>query len=252
MGTTFDINPFLQPNDAPVVQPNTSDHSAFDFSTNITRNSVTSTKIKNFSFGQGTGGTLTLGGANNQSGELIMKDSNNNTLLVFSSAGINGTQSGSITNSGTSIFNGIISQRQLILIQAAGASGGAQTSFFTDSSTPQGIDASRFSLNPNNYPSNTMYLELVYRAGTNGEAARTLFVDLYDITGGTPIQGGTFVGTTQSGAGYGVYPRERSVTNFLPFMVAGTRDYMIRYWATSSSGTLFVDLYEARLVIDFT
>jgi hypothetical protein len=222
-----------------------------------------------------TVGTLTLGGQNNINGRLIMENSAGGTTLILDNGGIAGTQAGNVTYSGTqtisgqqningtqsiggqqsisgtSIVSGAFAQRHYITVIEAGASGGAPTSFFTNSSTPQGLDTSRVSLNPDNFPSNKFYIEAVYRCGTTGEPARTIYVDFYDVTGGTVIANGTFSGTSQSGTGYGIYPRERSLIDFRPSMISGNRDYMLRYWGTSSAGTLFVDLYAARLIIDF-
>jgi len=143
--------------------------------------------------------------------------------------------------------------RHYITLWEGGASGGAQASAYTNSSTAQGVDASRVALSPGDFPGNKFYLEAIYRAGTQGfTPAYTFNMDIYDITGGSALANGTFTGTNQSqNSGYGVLPRGRSATDFKPSMIAGARDYMVRFWATSTSGTEFVDLYAARLIIDF-
>lgn len=151
----------------------------------------------------------------------------------------------------TNIVKGAISSREYITLTTAGAEGGGQISYYTDSSTYQGIDSSRVLLNPADFPDTKFYLEAIYRAGTSGEAARTFFMDFYDITGGSAVANGTVTGTGQSGTGYGLLPRARGTLDFRPSLPAGDREYMVRYRGTSTSGTLFVDLYTARLIIDF-
>lgn len=194
-----------------------------------------------------TGGTIA--GATVNSGTIGTTTFSSGTITLSVLNG--GTQSGSLSAQGTITVTGTQSVRQVIPLVEAGASGGAPTSFFTSSSTPQGLDNSRFQLNPQNFPANKFYIEAVYRAGTSGQSLRTFFMDVYDITGGSAVAGGTLSGTTQSGAGFGVYPRERSTTDFGTALVAGNRDYILRYWVTSASGTTFADLYSARLVLDF-
>lgn len=152
----------------------------------------------------------------------------------------------------TTISKGKLTYRNVISVLSAGASGAAQTSYNTNSSTPQNLDATRFLMNKNDITPGSLYLETIYRAGTSGETVRTFFMDLYDLTGSAVVANGTFSGTQQSDTQTpGVYPRGRSTTDITPSLAAGDREYILRYWGTSTPGTLFVDVYEARLVIDF-
>ena len=265
-----DLNEFLNAKDCLNTQEDSTN--SFQFDVNTERSTVGNVQLRNasisnakmgtavigtanigtLSFNEIYGGTATLGGTANGNGRLVMKNQSGNTIMVLDASGLNGTNSGSINQNGTFIASGVFSQRHYVTVLAAGASGGAPTSFYTDAQTPQGLDTSRFSLDPNSFPANKFYLEAVYRCGTTGETARTMFMDFYDITGGTPVALGTFTGTSQATSGFGLYPRERSIFDFRPSLIGGTRDYMLRYWGTySGTASQFVDLYAARIIIDF-
>ena len=146
-----------------------------------------------------------------------------------------------------------LTTNQTIFLMGAGATNGAATSFFTDSASMQVLNFTRFALSKNDYaPTTHMFLEMVYRAGANGEANRTTTLDLYDLTGGSVVVNGTVSGTAQEGAtpsNPGALPLATSSTSFFSNLAGGTREYILRYGRTTGPGTAFVDLYEGRLII---
>lgn len=60
----------------------------FDFDSQTERNAVSLTKIRNFSFSAGTGGTIVLGGTNNGNGLMLVKDAGGTTRVRVDNAGI--------------------------------------------------------------------------------------------------------------------------------------------------------------------
>lgn len=84
MGT---LNDLLQPTNSPIAQQQGA-VSSYEFSQQNERNTVDLVHIRNFSFSAGTGGTLTLGGASNGNGVLLVKDSGGTTKVTADNAGI--------------------------------------------------------------------------------------------------------------------------------------------------------------------
>lgn len=82
-----DLNERLQPLNSPIAR-NQGAVSSYDFDAQNERNSVNLTKIKNFSFSSGVGGTLTLGGTANGAGVLLIKDANGNIIVQGDSTGL--------------------------------------------------------------------------------------------------------------------------------------------------------------------
>ncbi len=187
------------------------------------------------------GGTFVI--YDSTGGTQIFSYSNpSNTIVLNSNLTINGTLS----------YNAAAGVRELqVNLVQSGASAGGVTSFFTNNGpgTPAYIDSSRFSINPSLYAGGTFVLEAVYRAGTNGQTARTFNMQLYDITGGSAVPASLIQGTNQSQTPPHSLPILRGVSNFFNSLAAGTRDYEVSYW--SSDGTNFVDLYQARLIIQY-
>ena len=71
---------------------------------------VTSRKIVNFSFSQGSGGTLTLGGTTNGNGQMVLKDSSGGTIFVGNYLGhhyygTSGTEQVRVDSSGLHNYN---------------------------------------------------------------------------------------------------------------------------------------------------
>lgn len=131
-----------------------------------------------------------------------------------------------------------------------GTGSGTLSSYYTDSTTYQNLNASKFSINPSNYPGCSFYLEAIMRAGNDGDDARTVYADLYNLTTSATVTGSEISTTDQSVAGAGGTPRVRGTTNFRDNMSDGENEYIVRY--KSGNAGLFVDLYAAKLIIDFT
>lgn len=125
----IELNEFLQPQNAPVTQASEFKNS-MQFDSNTDRNSVTFSKIKNFSFNAGTGGTIQLGGTENGNGFLVVKDASGSTMVTIDNTGVT-INSGSLT-----IYN----QYGSAVIDAYGLN--SQTGF-------KNSDSSSLSLNQN-------------------------------------------------------------------------------------------------------
>ena len=80
------LNEYLQPINSPITTAGAA--SGYDFMTGYQRNSVDLTKIRNFNFSAGTGGTLTLGGSGNGNGVLFVKNSSGSTIAQINNSGI--------------------------------------------------------------------------------------------------------------------------------------------------------------------
>ncbi len=94
----MDLDTNLFPKDSPYTL-NRKTVNSFDFNSNYDRNTVTTQKIRDFSFNNGFGGTLTLGGNDNGNGILRVLDSGGTQRVVFGNTG------GTITNGNLVIEN---------------------------------------------------------------------------------------------------------------------------------------------------
>lgn len=74
-----ELNNSLIPKDSPLAQ--SGQVSPFEWDATNERGVINATKIKNFSFNSGTGGTLTLGGTENGSGYMQLKDENGTAIF---------------------------------------------------------------------------------------------------------------------------------------------------------------------------
>jgi len=81
------LNSFGFANSSLAVKPN-NQKSGFDLDSEFDRSAITLTKIKNFSFSSGTGGTIVLGGTNNGNGLLRVKDASGGTVVTLDNSGI--------------------------------------------------------------------------------------------------------------------------------------------------------------------
>ena len=101
-----DLTSNLFPVDSPIAR-NQGQVSAFQFDSDNERGVISAAKVRNFSFSQGQGGTLTLGGTLNGNGVLNINDSSGSSLVVADNNGITIK-----ANNGTTIIDniGIISQ----------------------------------------------------------------------------------------------------------------------------------------------
>lgn len=72
--------------DSPLERPRPEQGIDFDFNTD--RNSIGRNKIKNITFDQASGGTITLGGTANGNGVMLVKDSSGDTIVTVDNTGI--------------------------------------------------------------------------------------------------------------------------------------------------------------------
>jgi len=82
-----DLTSNLFPVDSPIAR-NQGQVSAFQFDSDNERGVISAAKVRNFSFSQGQGGTLTLGGTLNGNGVLNINDSSGSSLVVADNNGI--------------------------------------------------------------------------------------------------------------------------------------------------------------------
>ena len=164
-----------------------------------------------------------------------------------------------ITFSGDATFTGTITKgvavesfvKELkIPLLHGGTSVGSGAAYFTDSETMQNLNTSEFIIDPDDYPGCTFLLEAICRAGANGDPARTLTIELYDVAGTATVTNSTIsTSTTEGGVGPGSLVRLRGATNFRGNLTSGDRTYIARF-NTSAAGS-FVDIYNLNLVVQF-
>lgn len=92
---TIPLTANLQPQDSPIAQ-NQGAVSAYDFFSQHDRSSIMLSKIRNLSFNQAIGGTITLGGTNNGNGMMVVNNASGSTIVTINNGGIT-IQGGSIT-----------------------------------------------------------------------------------------------------------------------------------------------------------
>lgn len=86
---TFDLDKFNRPIDSPVTNNiNAPYQGGMDFDSQTDRNIIDNTKLRNFNFNAGTGGTIVLGGVSNGNGVLLVKDSGGTTKVTANNTGI--------------------------------------------------------------------------------------------------------------------------------------------------------------------
>ena len=199
---------------------------------------------------------------NNDGQPVFIINPNNNTITFYSgltitspmnfSAAIEFLNSVNITGSNKFTYNGITVQAPVKEIQmyllSGGASGGTLQSYYTSTTAIQNLNASAFTINPDNYPGCTFLLEALYRAGATGDPAHTFTMDLFDVTGNAVVTNSSISGSGQSTTGAGGIPILRGTTNFRGNMTSGDRKYILRYHASDAN---FVDLYAAKLIIKY-
>lgn len=93
--TELNLNPFLQPVNAPVSTNNFT--SGYEFDYNNERGAVNAAHIKNFSFNAGQGGTLNLGGTGNVSGVLSIDDAGGTEIIRGDYTGLTVKNNGGTT-----------------------------------------------------------------------------------------------------------------------------------------------------------
>lgn len=118
------LNEYLQPTNSPIANYQGA-VPFYQFDAQNERNVIDLTKIRNFSFSAGTGGTLTLGGVGNGNGQLIIKDSSGSQIGVLNNEGltITGGDIEVYNSSGSLTFDasGLVSQNNFTLFNFNGA-----------------------------------------------------------------------------------------------------------------------------------
>lgn len=164
------------------------------------------------------------------------------------------TMSSSLTLGGITV-SAPVKETQMYLV-SGGTGGGAaiatSRSYYTDSTTMVTMPASRFQINPADYPGCTFLLEAVYRAGALADATRTMSLELYDVAAASVVTNSTISGDTKADdtpVATTIFPRLRGSTNFRGNLTTGNRDYILRY--KTDTATRFVDVYAAKLIIQY-
>lgn len=101
------LNAQLQPISA-IPAVNAGYVSGYEFDSLNERSSISGVKLRNFSFNAGTGGTIQLGGTNNQNGLLTVLDASGSTIVTINNSGIT-VEGGDVTiknTGGTTILDG--------------------------------------------------------------------------------------------------------------------------------------------------
>ena len=141
-----------------------------------------------------------------------------------------------------------VKKMHIPLVGGGASSGGGANSFYTDASTYQKIHQSRITLDPDDYPGASFYLQAVYRAGAAGDSLRAFLMNLHDINASADVADSEITDDETSSAG-NVLPILTGSINFRGNMTSGDRDYIVQIRSDTSGS--FVDLYEARLVIEY-
>ena len=140
-------------------------------------------------------------------------------------------------------------QEIVIPITFAGSSGGDNVSFFTDSTTYKNLSDGEFIFDPGDYPGVTFNLEIVGRAGADGDPSRTLSAQLYNVTTSTAITS-SLAETTETSAATitdpGSFIRFRSGNTTF---TSGSNTYILQF--KTDVGGRFVDLQRAALIIRY-
>lgn len=173
---------------------------------------------------------------------------NINAQTINSAGSITG---GSVLSKGNVKALGNVYAAGEIFIASGGSNGGGSGSFFTSTTSFVYINASRFTINPDNYLGLKFYLNAVYRAGAFGDPARTFYMSLFDVLTGNEITNAAIYGsTTSSNDIFASLPTVTGVVDFRGNLLSGARDYVLGI--KSSIGGNFVDLYAASLIISKT
>lgn len=113
----MELNAQLQPVNA-IPAMNSGYVSSYDFDSYIERSAISGVKLRNFSFNAGTGGTIQLGGVNNQNGLLTVLDASGSTIVTINNAGVT-VENGNVTiknGAGTTILDstGLVSNANFV------------------------------------------------------------------------------------------------------------------------------------------
>jgi hypothetical protein len=193
------LNPYLQPTNSP-VDTNNGGTPSYYFQNNNERNAINLTRIKNFSFSQGFGGTLILGGTANGNGVMLVKDSSGSTIITANNAGIE-IDGGNIlikNSTGSTILDttGIVSTANFANDEAFNGSSGLSTS----STSFQDIPGSTLTSLVLTRTTRVMF-ELMAYGYNNGAISSNLSdgveVQIYDTSISSSVTNTIFSGKTQ-------------------------------------------------------
>lgn len=195
--------------------------------------SITSAKIDNFSFNQGTGGTLTLGGTLNGNGLLVVKNSAGAAIVNVNNTGITVT-GGSINvvnSAGSTIVDPIglnsISNFQSGQIFDTSTYNTTSTNFTDLGSTTQTIIITRA----------TKFFFYMFVLGLNTEYWNNGYYDeieLWDDILSTQLMNSFAQGIPYTG---GALTTQQVTMQWIGSLAAGTHSMKMRYRTSNGSGT---------------
>ena len=228
-----DLNEYLQPKNSPIAQ-NMGAVSAYDFAFQNERNAVDLTKIKNFSFSSGTGGTLALGGVGNGNGQLVIRDSSGSQIGILNNEGLTIT-GGNIevyNSSGSLTFDasGLVSTANFISSAVTKAASFNQS--FT-SSTPAGLTDGTLSFDLSRQ-TNILFLADIVSFSSNGDAGTVSYsgngvvrlnIDGVEQTRIVETGGNDYSNKDAFGGGQNTL--ESASAHFLTNLAAGTHTYTL-------------------------
>lgn len=248
MGYFDNLNAYMQPSNAPVAKQYDTTFAPFDFGNNVGRNSITATKIKNFNFNSGKGGTLTLGG--NLGGT-------NNVNGVLSVQNTGGTEIVKLDNSGVTITNGSISIQNTSGTTILDGKGLVSTASFAFGNVTQNFSQFTTNTSVTDIPGGSLSLVLQRTANVlvnynasgqnqamlNGDASCNIVLDVDGANQGATL----YIPGVKTGNGLNV----RSITganSVILQLSGGTHTLKLQFYA-DSSGTAEVDTCELNYVI---
>lgn len=252
------LNSFGFANSSLAVKPN-NHKTGFDLDSEFDRSAITLTKIRNFSFSSGTGGTIVLGGTNNGNGLLRVKDSSGGTVITLDNSGILVTDGNIIvqnTAGGTVIDSeGIVSTTSFentSLFNGAAGLSTTSTSYVDVSGGVVGTIVTTRSLNVSFFlmglgynsdfitAQNLRYMELTIYDSFLADDVTNIF-----------INGGATTDVESSGSTTDFYltMSDQMVSrSSILTLAAGTHSYKLRYRAVTG-GTATLNAYEAGYII---
>lgn len=212
---------------------------------------ITNRLIKSITFDKAQGGTLTLGGASDTNGTLIVKDSTSNTRITINNNGL-------YASDGT--YNLIyLSTDGVLKVARAGydadTAAGVNLAFdsakstirevqmqtnseqrFTDQSTYQAYNDCQIQVDFSDWVDHSMFFECVMKTG-----AGTGYMKLYNLTDTADLSGSE-ISTTSTST---VSVRSSAITK-----LTGVKDFREEQKITGG-GAAFTDVYIGRVIMRF-
>lgn len=162
------LNDKLQPLNSPVANYQGA-VSAFEFNAGNERNTVDLSRIKNFNFSSGTGGTLVLGGPGNGNGLMNVKNSIGTTIVQADNTGLNvyntsGSLITSLNASGLTIYRGNVTIQNANNTTILDTSGIVSTANFAADNVEDVTIRTTTSTSPTDLPGSTLDTFVLSRA----------------------------------------------------------------------------------------